>query len=154
MCYNEANMGYHSQIFIKKGNPKMKKLIAILLSAAMLVAMFAIVVSADETNLALGKSYDAKGYQNTDEWGTADYTANLTDGIDGLLTGVSIPIVMVLGVLAYLSGHIIYSDYLNIMYIPTAQSSLSLLRPSWVHWWASCGTTHSPRRSSWVTQAH
>ncbi len=44
--------------------------------------------------------------------------ANLTDGIDGLLTGVSIPIVMVLGVLAYLSGHIIYSDYLNIMYIP------------------------------------
>ena len=80
MCYNEANMGYHSQIFIKKGNPKMKKLIAILLSAAMLVAMFAIVVSADETNLALNKSYDAKGYQNTDEWGTADYTANLTDG--------------------------------------------------------------------------
>ena len=44
--------------------------------------------------------------------------ANLTDGIDGLLTGVSIPIVMVLGVLAYLSGHNIYSDYLNIMYIP------------------------------------
>ena len=46
--------------------------------------------------------------------------ANLTDGIDGLLTGVSIPIVMVLGVLAYLSGHIIYSDYLNIMYIPNS----------------------------------
>ena len=44
--------------------------------------------------------------------------ANLTDGIDGLLTGVSVPIVLVLGVLAYLSGHIIYSDYLNIMYIP------------------------------------
>lgn len=44
--------------------------------------------------------------------------ANLTDGIDGLLTGVSVPIVIVLGILAYLSGHIIYSDYLNIMYIP------------------------------------
>ena len=44
--------------------------------------------------------------------------ANLTDGIDGLLTGVSVPIVLVLGILAYLSGHIIYSDYLNIMYIP------------------------------------
>jgi phospho-N-acetylmuramoyl-pentapeptide-transferase len=44
--------------------------------------------------------------------------ANLTDGIDGLLTGVSVPIVLVLGVLAYLSGHIVYSDYLNIMYIP------------------------------------
>ncbi len=44
--------------------------------------------------------------------------ANLTDGIDGLLTGVSVPIVFVLGILAYLSGHIVYSDYLNIMYIP------------------------------------
>ena len=44
--------------------------------------------------------------------------ANLTDGIDGLLTSVSVPIVLVLGILAYLSGHIVYSDYLNIMYIP------------------------------------
>ncbi len=44
--------------------------------------------------------------------------ANLTDGLDGLVTGVSVPIVMVLAVLAYLSGHIIYADYLNIMYIP------------------------------------
>ena len=41
--------------------------------------------------------------------------ANLTDG---LVTGVSVPIVVVLGVLAYLSGHIVYADYLNIMYIP------------------------------------
>ena len=46
--------------------------------------------------------------------------ANLTDGLDGLVTGVSVPIVLVLGVLAYLSGHIIYADYLNIMYIPDA----------------------------------
>ena len=44
--------------------------------------------------------------------------ANLTDGLDGLVTGVSVPIVTVLGVLAYLSGHIVYADYLNIMYIP------------------------------------
>lgn len=44
--------------------------------------------------------------------------ANLTDGLDGLLTGVAAPIVAVLGVLAYLSGHIVYADYLNIMYIP------------------------------------
>ena len=44
--------------------------------------------------------------------------ANLTDGLDGLLTTVSVPIMMVLGALAYLSGHIIYADYLNIMYIP------------------------------------
>ncbi len=46
--------------------------------------------------------------------------ANLTDGLDGLLTGVSAPIVLVLGVMAYLSGHILYADYLNIMYIPNS----------------------------------
>ena len=46
--------------------------------------------------------------------------ANLTDGLDGLLTGVSIPIVGVLAVLAYVSGNVIYADYLNIMYIPNS----------------------------------
>ena len=46
--------------------------------------------------------------------------ANLTDGLDGLLTGVSIPIVGVLAILAYLSGNIIYADYLDIMYIPNS----------------------------------
>ena len=46
--------------------------------------------------------------------------ANLTDGLDGLLTGVSIPVVAVLAILAYLSGNIIYADYLNIMYIPNS----------------------------------
>lgn len=46
--------------------------------------------------------------------------ANLTDGLDGLLTGVSIPIVGVLSMLAYVSGHVIYADYLNIMYIPNS----------------------------------
>ncbi len=44
--------------------------------------------------------------------------ANLTDGLDGLNTGVAIPIVVILGMFAYLSGNIIYADYLNIMYIP------------------------------------
>ncbi len=44
--------------------------------------------------------------------------ANLTDGLDGLVTSLSVPIVVVLAVLAYLSGHIVYADYLNIMYIP------------------------------------
>lgn len=46
--------------------------------------------------------------------------ANLTDGLDGLNTGVSAIIAVVLSVLAYLSGHVIYADYLNIMYIPGA----------------------------------
>lgn len=44
--------------------------------------------------------------------------ANLTDGLDGLCTGVSAGVVAVLGILAYLGGNVIYSDYLNIMYIP------------------------------------
>lgn len=44
--------------------------------------------------------------------------ANLTDGLDGLATGVSAVIAVALGIFAYLSGNIIYAGYLNIMYIP------------------------------------
>ncbi|MGD9558736.1 MAG: phospho-N-acetylmuramoyl-pentapeptide-transferase [Mangrovibacterium sp.] len=44
--------------------------------------------------------------------------ANLTDGIDGLAAGTSAISGATLGILAYVSGNIIYSDYLNIMYIP------------------------------------
>lgn len=44
--------------------------------------------------------------------------ANLTDGIDGLATGTSAISGATLGILAYVSGNIIYADYLNIMYIP------------------------------------
>lgn len=44
--------------------------------------------------------------------------ANLTDGLDGLTTGTSAIIGVTLGILAYVSGNIIYADYLNIMYIP------------------------------------
>lgn len=44
--------------------------------------------------------------------------ANLTDGLDGLATGTSAIIGTTLGILAYLGGNVIYSDYLNIMYIP------------------------------------
>jgi phospho-N-acetylmuramoyl-pentapeptide-transferase len=44
--------------------------------------------------------------------------ANLTDGLDGLAAGSSAIIGTTFGILAYLSGNLIYSDYLNIMYIP------------------------------------
>ncbi len=44
--------------------------------------------------------------------------ANLTDGLDGLATGTSAISGATLGILAYVSGNVIYSDYLNIMYIP------------------------------------
>lgn len=47
--------------------------------------------------------------------------ANMTDGLDGLATGVSSIIGVTLGIFAYLSGHVIYADYLNIMYIPHSQ---------------------------------
>jgi phospho-N-acetylmuramoyl-pentapeptide-transferase len=45
--------------------------------------------------------------------------ANITDGLDGLATGTSAVIGVALGVLAYVSGNVIFSDYLNIMYIPS-----------------------------------
>jgi len=44
--------------------------------------------------------------------------ANLTDGMDGLAAGTSAIIGATLGVLAWVSGNIIFADYLNIMYIP------------------------------------
>ena len=44
--------------------------------------------------------------------------ANLTDGLDGLATGSSAIIGVILGILAYVSGNINYSGYLNIMYLP------------------------------------
>ncbi len=43
---------------------------------------------------------------------------NLTDGLDGLATGTSAIAGVTLGILAYVSGNIIYADYLNIMYLP------------------------------------
>ena len=44
--------------------------------------------------------------------------ANLTDGIDGLAAGSSAIMVLVLGIFAWVSGNLIFSDYLNILYIP------------------------------------
>lgn len=44
--------------------------------------------------------------------------ANMTDGLDGLATGTSAIMGLTLGILAYVSGNLIYANYLNIMYIP------------------------------------
>jgi len=46
--------------------------------------------------------------------------ANLTDGIDGLAAGTSAIAVLALGIFAFVSGNIIFSNYLNIMYIPNS----------------------------------
>ncbi len=44
--------------------------------------------------------------------------ANLTDGVDGLAAGSSVIITLTLGIFAWVSGNIIFSEYLNVMYIP------------------------------------
>ena len=44
--------------------------------------------------------------------------ANMTDGLDGLATGTSAIMVLTLGILTYVSGNIIFAEYLDIMYIP------------------------------------
>jgi phospho-N-acetylmuramoyl-pentapeptide-transferase len=43
---------------------------------------------------------------------------NITDGLDGLAAGTSALVVATLGVFAYVSGHVVFADYLNITYIP------------------------------------
>lgn len=47
--------------------------------------------------------------------------ANLTDGLDGLCAGTSAIIATALAIMAYLGAHVIYSGYLNIMYIPGSE---------------------------------
>ena len=47
--------------------------------------------------------------------------ANLTDGIDGLAAGTSAIIVLSLGIFAWVSGNIIFSDYLDIFFIPRSE---------------------------------
>ncbi len=47
--------------------------------------------------------------------------ANLTDGLDGLAAGTTAIIGVTLGIFAYLSGHVMYSSYLDIMYIPGSE---------------------------------
>lgn len=47
--------------------------------------------------------------------------ANLTDGLDGLATGTSAIIGLALAIMCYLGGNVIYSSYLNIMYIPGSE---------------------------------
>jgi phospho-N-acetylmuramoyl-pentapeptide-transferase len=46
--------------------------------------------------------------------------ANLTDGIDGLAAGTSSIVVITLALFAWISGNIVFSDYLNVMYIPNS----------------------------------
>ena len=47
-------------------------------------------------------------------------SSNLTDGLDGLLTGLTAVAAAAFGVIAYVSGHALFSDYLNILFLPSA----------------------------------
>ena len=93
--------------------------------------------------------------------------ANLTDGIDGLAAGSSAIIVFTLGVFALVSGNIIFSDYLDIMYIPRVGELLIFITAfvgalvgflwynafpaqvfmgdtgSFDHWGSNCGHRHN-----------
>ena len=71
--------------------------------------------------------------------------ANLTDGLDGLATGTSAIIGTALAVMAYLGGNIIYSSYLNIMYIPGSEELV-------VYMSAFYGTMLIRHKCSWATR--
>lgn len=47
-------------------------------------------------------------------------SSNLTDGLDGLLTGLTAVAAAAFGVIAYVSGHALFSGYLNILFLPSA----------------------------------
>jgi phospho-N-acetylmuramoyl-pentapeptide-transferase len=75
---------------------------------------------------------------------------NLTDGLDGLATGTSAISGATLGVLAYVSGNVIYSDYLNIMYIPHV-GELTIFVAAFIGQpWVFFGTTPSRPRFLWA----
>jgi phospho-N-acetylmuramoyl-pentapeptide-transferase len=50
----------------------------------------------------------------------ASNSSNLTDGLDGLLTGLTAVAAAAFGLIAYVSGHALFSDYLNILFLPSA----------------------------------
>ena len=79
--------------------------------------------------------------------------ANITDGIDGLAAGTSAIIGLTLAIFAYISGNAIFSDYLNVMFIPNS-GELVIFCTAFVGACVGfCGTTHSLRKSSWAIRA-
>lgn len=76
--------------------------------------------------------------------------ANLTDGLDGLATGTSAIMGLTLGILAYLSGHIAYASYLNIMYIPGSEELVVFASAFMGATIGFCGIMHSRLRCLWA----
>jgi phospho-N-acetylmuramoyl-pentapeptide-transferase len=73
---------------------------------------------------------------------------NLTDGLDGLAIGCSLIASAALAVLAYVSGHVVFADYLELQRMPMV-GELTVFCGSWVF----SGTTRTRPRSSWATWA-
>lgn len=78
--------------------------------------------------------------------------ANLTDGLDGLTTGCSAIIGVALVIMAYLGGNIIYSSYLDIMYIPGSEELVVYMAAFIGALIGFCGTTRSRPRCLWATR--
>lgn len=78
--------------------------------------------------------------------------ANLTDGLDGLATGTSAISGATLGILAYVSGNIIYADYLNIMYIPNIGELTIFCGRIYRSHCRLCGTIPIRPRFLWATR--
>jgi len=78
--------------------------------------------------------------------------ANLTDGIDGLAAGTSAIIVFTLGIFTWVSGNIIFSDYLDIMYITGVGELLVFILLLLVHWSGFYGIMLFLQPSLWGIQ--
>ena len=78
--------------------------------------------------------------------------ANLNDGMDGMCAGNSAIIGVALLIFAYVSSHIVYASYFDIMYIPGSEELVVFLSAFIGALVGSCGTTPIPLRSSWVIQ--
>jgi phospho-N-acetylmuramoyl-pentapeptide-transferase len=79
--------------------------------------------------------------------------ANITDGLDGLVTGTSALIGVCLGVFAYASGSFLFADYLNIMYIPEPRELSVFIGALIGAALDFCGIIRFRHRCSWAIRA-
>ncbi len=133
-----ATLYLHPNVVVKENLPPEKRKIEITSKGQIKRKYFTRELKSTKTNLPFLKNNEFD-YSNFLNWISPDLTkytwiifiaavifiitavsnaANLTDGIDGLAAGSSSIIVTVLALFAWLSGNVIFADYLNIMYIP------------------------------------
>ncbi len=135
-------MYFHPDIVVREqvANPTSSKAVEIVINPQTGERTYAENVKSTKTNIPFYKNNEFDYAKVLDVFGLTSSTAtfvlflvvvvfivtavsngaNITDGIDGLATGTSAIIGITLAILAYVSGNIIFSDYLNIMYIPNS----------------------------------